>query len=77
MMLININIGGVTTALRTIRCCRILKLMKGAKFLQSIMTTLVKTVPSLGNIGGLLSLFLFIFSVLGMQLYSPVILQDN
>jgi len=68
MRAFGINIGGITTVLRTVRVCRVVKLVKSAKFLQAIIMCMLKTIPSLGNIGGLLLLFMFIFSVLGQQL---------
>jgi flagellar motor component MotA len=71
-----INIGGVTTIMRAMRVGRIFKLIKKAKALKQIFDTFIKTLPSLGNIGGLLGLFLFIFSILGQQMFGQIIFQE-
>jgi len=42
-----------------------------------IIETLYVTIPALTNIGGLLLLFLYIFSVLGVFLFAEVQLQTN
>jgi len=39
--------------------------------------TFLVTIPALTNIGGLLLLFLYIFSVLGVFLFAEVQLQSN
>jgi len=51
---------------------RIFRLIQRAKVLKIIIDTLIATLPSLANVGGLLLLILFIFSVLGMQLFGKI-----
>ena len=45
-----------TTIIRAFRIGRIFRLIKKAKFLRIIFNTIILTIPSLGNIGGLLLL---------------------
>lgn len=66
------NIGSATSIIRTFRIARVLKLIKRAKSLRMMFATFLITLPALGNIGGLLFLVLFLYSVLGMNLYSFV-----
>ena len=49
-----------------------LKLLKRAKYIKVIFETLILLVPALINIGGLLLLFLFMFSVLGVFLFAEI-----
>ena len=42
-----------------------------------MLNTLLQTLPSLGNIGGLLLLILFIYSVLGMNLFPYIKYGDG
>ena len=57
---------------RVIRVVRILRSVKSAKGLRSLMTTLLFSLPALSNICFLFVLVLFLFSVLGMQLFGHV-----
>ena len=41
-----------------------------------IFNTFVVTIPSLANIGGLLTLLLYLYSILGVFLFAPVKLQE-
>jgi len=51
--------------------------MRKAKSLQVIFSTLIVTFPSLANVGALLLLFIYIYSVLGMNLFAQVKLQAD
>ncbi len=51
---------------------RLLRLVKKAKSLMIIITTFINTLPSLANIGALLFLTLFMFTVLAMNLFPYV-----
>ena len=73
----NVNIGSVTTVIRSFRIARVLKLIKTAKNLQQIFQTFILAIPELMNVGALLVLFLFLFSVLGVNLFAEVKIQDN
>ena len=59
-------------ALRVVRILRILRLLKGAKELRDLIITMILSFPSLVNVGSLLALLLFIYSVLGVNLFTFV-----
>ena len=56
--------------LRILRILRILRLLKGFKELRDLIVTIVLSFPALLNVGSLLALTIFIFSVLGVQLFT-------
>lgn len=56
--------------LRVFRILRILRLLKGAKELRDLIVTMILSFPSLLNVASLLALVLFIFSVLGVNLFT-------
>jgi hypothetical protein len=62
---------------RAFRIGRIFRLITKAKFLRVIFNTIIITLPSLANVGALMILLLFIFSILGVQIFSTVKLQDT
>jgi len=68
----NFNIGGQAALVRAFRVLRVFRLIQRAKVLKIIIDTFIATLPSIANVGGLLILILFIFSVLGMQLYGRI-----
>ena len=47
-------------------------MIKKAKVLRMIIDTFIITIPSFINMGGLLFLILFIYAVLGVQLFAPI-----
>ena len=67
--------GAFTTVVRTFRILRVLKLIKRAKNLAKILDTFLLAIPELANVGALLFLFLILFGVLGVYLFSAVKLQ--
>ncbi|CDW82939.1 voltage-gated ion channel superfamily [Stylonychia lemnae] len=69
--------GASTTLIRTFRIGRVLRIISKASFLKKIFNTFLVTIPSLANIGGLLALLLYIFSILGIFLFADVKLQTN
>ena len=58
--------------LRVFRLLRILRLLRGAKELRSLFVTIIISFPSLLNVGAMLSLVTFIYSVIGHQLFTFV-----
>jgi hypothetical protein len=62
---------------RAFRIGRIFRLITKAKFLRVIFNTIIITLTSLANVGALMILLLFIFSILGVQIFSTVKLQDT
>jgi Ion transport protein len=72
-----LNFGAATTFIRALRITKIFKYIKESKQFKIIFETLVVTIPALTNIGGLLLLFLYIYSVLGVFLFAEVKLQNT
>ena len=54
---------------RAFRIGRLLRLVKRAKSLRVIFNTLIKAIPALANAASLIALMLFIFAILGMNLF--------
>ena len=69
----------VLRVLRVLRILRILRLLKGpgAKQVRDLIMTLVLSFPSLVNVGGVLGLVVFMYAVLGVNLFTYVVKQDN
>lgn len=66
----SLEIKGAVTLLRSFRILRILRLLKrGGRNLHMIFNTFVITLQSLVNIGALLLLIIYMYSVLGMILF--------
>lgn len=59
--------------LRVMRVSRLLKLVKSLKGIQKLLETLTLALPALMNVGALLILVYFIFSVLGVFLFSDIV----
>lgn len=73
----NVDFGASTTFIRVLRLTRIFKYVKKHRQISVLLETLVITAPALSNIGALLLLFIFIFAVLGVNLFSTIQLQNN
>jgi hypothetical protein len=71
-----LDIGSLTTVIRSFRISRIFKIIKKYKNLRILFYTFIGAIPQLTNVGGLLFLLLFLYSVLGVFLFSEVQLQD-
>ncbi len=73
----SIQFGGKMTVMRACRCIRIFRLINRAKVLKLVVETFIISLPSLGNIGGLLFLIIYVYSILGMQMFSGIKLNDD
>jgi hypothetical protein len=65
-----LDIGALTTVIRSFRISRIFKIIKKYKNLRILFYTFIGAIPQLTNVGGLLFLFLFLYSVLGVFLFA-------
>ena len=65
------------TVVRAFRITRLIKLVKRLTELRRICLTFLEAMPEIINIGGLVFLFLFIFVILGMNMFAGVQLQQN
>jgi len=62
----------IARALRTVRVARQQRANKSARRLRQMLSTLVFSLPALANISAIFLIVLFLFSVLGMQLFGSV-----
>lgn len=72
-----LDIGASTNLIRIFRISRIFKIIKKYKSLRILFYTFIGAMPQLTNVGGLLILFLFLYSVLGVEWFAVVKLQEN
>lgn len=61
--------GGSLSVLRSFRLMRILKLARSWPQLRKIIATVLQAIPSISSLSGMLVLFIFIFDLLGMQMF--------
>jgi hypothetical protein len=61
---------------RTLRISRVLQLFRNLKMMQLIVTTFFQTIPALINIGSLMFLFIFIYSIIGVNLFATVKMNE-
>lgn len=64
----NSNISGITV-LRALRLFRIFKLAKGWSSLRLLIRKMIESLPGISYLGLLCLLFMFIYALLGMQLF--------
>ena len=76
-LMLGLDIGPLASVVRTFRVGRVFRLVKRAKGLRQLFDTLILTLPALGNIGGLLLLIFFIFSVVGVNVFAKVKWGDS
>ena len=69
------NIGSGTSILRVFRLGRVFRLINRAKSLRKIFNTFIITLRSLATISVLLFLIIFIYSILGVELFAYIRLQ--
>lgn len=69
--------SGVLRVLRVLRILRILRLLKRAQKLKKLVLTLLLCGPALTNVSALLVLTMYIYAVLGVQLFTFTIHQDQ
>ena len=68
----DIDVGTSTLVIRAFRIGRMLKLFRRFKSLKIIFQTFLVSLPALANVGSLLFLLLYIYSILGMFLFAEV-----
>merc|ERR1719399_2436750 len=67
-----VEIGAVMSAVRIFRIARLFRLVRFCRGLNRIFTAFVLSIPKLLNVAAILLLLLFLFSVLGVQLFAKV-----
>jgi hypothetical protein len=75
------NVGASTTftktVIRSFRISRVFKIIRKYKNLRILFNTFIDAFPQLTNVGALLFLIIFVYSVLGMQIFGKVKLQGT
>ena len=67
----------INTLFRIFRIGRVVKLIKSAKRLNVIFSTFILTLPAMANLGSLLLLLIYIYTILGVQLFAKVQIQGG
>ena len=68
----DVSVGPSTTVIRSFRIGRVFRLVKRYKELQTIFNTFIVAIPALANVGGLLFLFIYLYAILGVFIFSKV-----
>jgi hypothetical protein len=71
------SLGGIAGIFRIFRVARIFRLIKSLKGLRILFQTVLIALPSVVNVGAILLLTMFIFAVMGMNLFAHVKWQEN
>lgn len=66
------NLGVTSTILRSLRIGRIFRLVKRAQKLQIIFQALIDAVPSMGSLGLLLFLLIFMYAIIGISQFAMI-----
>ena len=74
--LLDLEVGPQATLLRAFRIGRMFKIFKRNKSLKIIFQTFIATLPALANVGSLMLLFIYMYSILGVQLFATIKLSD-
>merc|ERR1719161_705437 len=72
----DLEIGSVMSAIRIFRIARLFRLVRFAKGLNRLFTAFILSIPKLLNVAAILFFLLFLFSVLGVQLFAKVRYHD-
>lgn len=73
----NINAGSALNAFRALRLLRMLKLSKSWKALAEILRKTANSMKAISNFSLLLGLFMYIFALLGMELFANITLING
>nr|CCA23261.1 hypothetical protein ALNC14_094040 [Albugo laibachii Nc14] len=74
LLIIGDRIAPIANALRACRMGLAIRLMKRARSMQDIVTTILDNMPALINVSTLMFLIMFVYGVMGVQLYAGVML---
>merc|ERR1719379_2786090 len=71
-MVFELQIGAVLSLIRFLRIARLFRIVRFLKGLNKLFTALILSIPKLLNVGIVLCLLLFLYSVLGVALFGKV-----
>jgi hypothetical protein len=67
-----IEAAGVMNAIRLFRIARLFRLLRFAKGLNQLFNAFLNSIPAMSNVAAILLLFLFLFSVMGLHMFSKM-----
>jgi len=73
---LKVDVSQQATMIRILRILRVLRMFKRAEKLKIISETIMTALPALASLGALLFLFIFLFAVIGVQLFAFGKLHD-
>ena len=73
----NVEAGGAISAFRIFRLFRVLKLVKAWKKFQQLIATIIRSIKDVSNFSVLLFLFIFIYTLLGRELFAHNVKFDE
>ena len=73
----SLDVGSILNAFRALRLLRMLKLAKAWHALAEILRKTAKSLKDVSNFSLLLFLFMYIFALLGMELFANIALIDE
>merc|ERR1719316_1222348 len=68
----NFDTGSVMSALRLFRVARLFRLVRFLKGLNRLFNAFILSLPKLANVGSILFLLIFLFAVLGVDIFAKV-----
>eukprot|EP00759_Apiculatamorpha_spiralis_P022805 PhF_6_TR26709/c0_g1_i1/m.39046/K04853/CACNA1F; voltage-dependent calcium channel L type alpha-1F len=68
---------GVATAFRILRLSRLLRVVKVAHHIRLLLNTLITSIPQMSNIVGLLGLVIFVYAIIGVNIFSHIARQGE
>jgi len=71
------DLGSFASLFRVARVARIFRLVQTNKNLATLFQTLIMSLPAIGNVASVTLLALFVYAVMGMNLFAKVKLGDN
>jgi hypothetical protein len=74
---VEIEAGGAISAFRIFRLFRVLKLVKAWKKFQELLITIASSIKDVSNFSVLLFLFIFIYTLLGRELFAYKVRFDE
>ena len=75
--ILQVDAGSALQAFRAMRLLRMMKLSKSWKALSNILVTTGKSLRDISQFSILLFLFMYIFALLGMELFANIALEDE
>ena len=73
----NVEAGGAISAFRIFRLFRVIKLVKAWKRFRQLVSTIIRSIKDVSNFSILLFLFIFIYTLLGRELFEYRVTFDG